>query len=173
MRIYLICLPVLCALSACAGYKPLYGQVDQTRIAPGEIRMQITQRDIGERRVAQQVYQQLLRAFTTPANAKYLINAVIEETQGTLSVQRDATIQRASVNLEADVTLVNQQTNSPVHTFNLTATSAYNTEDNPFATESGRMFAREAAAQTLADDLTSLVLLWLRDHAKQDAASPE
>lgn len=170
MTIYKLCLPLCLALSACAGYKPLYNQIDQTHVAPGQIEMQITERNIGERRVAQQVYQQLLRVFSRPDGATYRIDAVIEEKESTLSVQRDATIQRASLNLDAQVQLIHQETNKPAHTFNVDATSAYNTEDTPFGTESGRMFAREAAAKTLAEDITSIVQLWLRE---QDAEETE
>ncbi|MFZ2620052.1 MAG: hypothetical protein WAX89_04185, partial [Alphaproteobacteria bacterium] len=98
--------------------------------------------------------------------AAYRLEVSIEELNRDLAVKRDATVTRTGLDLQARVTLTPQNKADALLETTVSAQSAYNVEATPFSTDSGRVFAREAAADRLADEIARVVRLALRDAGK-------
>ena len=143
-------------VSACAGYTALYDMPAES-VVVAKVAMEKVEKNVGERRVAQRVSQRLRRAFPDEV-AAYRLETYIEETQSTLAVRRNATVERSQVNLAADVLLFKEDgSTQPIFQATLSAASAYNVESSPYSTEAGRVFARQAAADTLGDEIVRMV----------------
>lgn len=157
------------SLSGC-GYTPLYKSADTAiavtmpPIGIGEIVMDNIDYRPGERRIAQMVRQRLAREFTTE-NPTVSVNVRIEESVSELAVRQDATVERLQVNLYALLETQRVADNEIDYATRLTSTAAYNVEDTPYSTESGRLFARESAAKTLADDIIRQVYYYYKYNA--------
>lgn len=162
---------VSAGLSAC-GYTPLYKDMDSSQmeniaypsIGIGEIVMDNIDYRPGERRIAQMVRQRLVREFT-PTTYEVRVDVNIEESVSELAVRQDATVERLQVNLVAQLVTLRTDDNAVDYTARLTSTAAYNVEDTPYSTESGRLFARETAAKTLADDIIRQVYYFYKYNA--------
>ena len=152
-------------LGSC-GYTPLYaptagaGQL-AARAQLGNISMDQVEKNVGQRRVAQTVYQQLAQTFPQQLPQGDTIDVTIHEGTSTLAVQATAAIQRAQIDLTGTLTLTNANGQQVFNT-NVTASAAYNVERTPFSTESGKTFARLTAAKNLADEITRRLALYYR-----------
>ena len=147
-------------LAGCAGYTPLYEKADSDAgIRVGDVRMLKVDINVGERRVAQLVTQQLNRAYPNGAADDLTLDVLIEETTSTLAVRRDATVERSQINLTAQVSLAKEDGEKSFET-TLSSAAAYNVEDTPYSTESGKVFARESAARTLAEEVIRRIAHW-------------
>lgn len=152
MRKFFLTACVALTLAAC-GYKPLYQEQASAlrEVSIGTIRMNDVVRNVGERRAAQHVRQQL--ALTLPQSGGiYRLDMVLEEIGTSLAQRRDATDVRRQLVLEARINMVNAEGES-VWTYTSSAKSAYNVEDSPFGADAGRDYARETAARNLAQEV--------------------
>lgn len=140
---------LLVGLTACA-YQPIYSPELSNRVSVGKVAMADAANLPGERRIAQHVHQRLQQTFPKAGNS-HVVHVTITESTKDLAVRRDASVERSEVVLSAkiNVTLaLNQSTQTT-----LKAAAAYNVEQSPFSTESGKQFARLRAAETLSDSI--------------------
>lgn len=157
------------ALSAC-GYTPMYatgGGADTAgaKVQVGSVEMGNPERNVGSRRVAQRVSQILRQDFPQAAAELDLLTVHIDETTSTLAVQRTSAVERAQINLTAELVLTSPEGKRLLRA-NLGANAPYNVENTPFSTESGKTYARLTAANNLADEITRRVLLYYRTQGK-------
>ncbi|MDD9912394.1 MAG: hypothetical protein OXR68_04195 [Alphaproteobacteria bacterium] len=153
-------------LASCGGYTALYQPEQETQVTVGTIQMESAARNVGERRVAQRVNQRLRRMFTGTDQA-YRLDVNIDESTSTLAVRRDATVARAQLSLDGDINLYQTDKADPVFSTTVTASAAYNSENTPYSTESGKTFARQQAADALADEIARVVWLALREQKQE------
>ena len=146
-------------LAGCFGYQPFYS-LETANASIGSVKMLNVNYNTGERRIAQKVRQRLIRSFPS-TTADYKINIKIEETTGDLAVKRDATVERSQITLSAKVEIIEEANDSIIFKTELSASTAYNVEDTPYSTDAGKVFARQAAAKRLADEITKVVRLRL------------
>lgn len=163
--------PVL-LLAAC-GYTPLYapnmGAAQAAQKAQvGEVTMAKTAKNVGERRVAQLVSQRLQLAFPHQSADADTITVDILEDTSTLALSTTAATRRAQINLEGTVIITTPQGKQILNT-KLTTTAPYNVENTPYATESGKTYARLNAARTLADEITRRLALFYRTQTRQNS----
>lgn len=172
-------------LAAC-GYAPLYAPVEgdvaaASHVQIGEVTMdsitgvsgQPVTKNVGQRRVAQTVSQRLQLDYPQHAATLDVATISINETTGTLAMQTTSALQRAQINLNGTLTIISPEGKTLVRT-TLTTTSAYNVEDSPYSTESGKAYARLTAAHTLADELSRRIALYYRTrHLNPTAVAPE
>lgn len=152
-------------MTGCFGYAPLYSlqgeQLNQVQV--GEVTMREITRNVGSRRVAQLVAQQLEQTFSGAGD--YVLTVSIEETTRALAVRRDAVEQRLELNLSSVITL-EKEGNSVLRT-SAGAASSYNVEDSPFGTDAGRDRARQAAAERLSEEIVEKITVFLHQEQGQ------
>ncbi|MBI1363800.1 MAG: hypothetical protein GC134_07420 [Proteobacteria bacterium] len=164
MRKALLALCATLLLTACAGYSPLYKSLEGDGLADVYVRhiaMQQVKRAAGERRVAQLMTQRLMRRFSGGPEAPYALEISVEEVLSTIAVRRDATDQRYNLQLNGRVYLFKD--GEKVLDEILSTSAAYNVEDSPYSTESGRDRARQSASNTLSDEVLLRVSRYLAD----------
>lgn len=153
-------------LTACMGYTPLYAPIkgEVSSVYVDEVRMTEVEHNVGERRVAQIVANQLRQMFHGESSSDYAVDVSIKETKSTLAVRRDATDQRLQIDLRATVKL--SKDGDQVFETILNSDAAYNVEDSPFGTDQGREQARESAARELSDSIIRRIALFLSEQDK-------
>lgn len=152
-------------LSGC-GYTPLYtpntgDSPAAAHLRVGEISMVKAAHNVGERRVAQTVAQRLQLDYPAAGLDKDVLTVAIEENTSTLATQRTAALQRAQINLTGHMEIINPKGQTIMRT-SLSTYSAYNVENSPYSTESGKSYARLTAARNLADDISTRVALFYK-----------
>jgi hypothetical protein len=161
-------------LGSC-GYAPLYapgaGATNAaSKVEIGEVTVQQNTKNVGQRRAAQTVAQDLKLSFPNSGTEMDTVSVYIEETTSTLAVERTAAIQRAQIDLTAVVTLTNANGEKLLVT-SLATNAPYNVEDTPYSTESGKTYARTTAARNLASEITRRLYLYYSTH-KQTTSKP-
>jgi hypothetical protein len=158
-------LPIALFLASC-GYSPLYapvaGQGAGGSLAPvqvGAVAIAKVEIEPGQRLVAQEVRQRVTQAF--PNATGTVLNIEITEETTALALERTAVVRRAQISLTGAVTLVDTA-GQELLAVSLGSVAAYNVENNPFSTESGKSFARQVAARNLAESIVRRVALWQR-----------
>lgn len=148
-------------MAGCAGYSPLYapqnGTAEAVRI--GTVAMTEVEVQPGQRLVAQEVRQRLLQSFA--GNGGAVADITIQEDATTLALRRTAAIERVQLTLTATLKVSDEAGTEKLNT-SLTSTAAYNVENTPFSTESGKAYARQIAARNLADAIARRLALWAR-----------
>ncbi len=152
------------AVAACS-YTPLYAPVDgqtiATRVQVGEVRMtKFDDLNVGQRRVAQVMSQKLRQSFKGPVEADVLTVGIKEESSA-LALRRTALVEREQLNLTATATLTSPD-GKQIFTTDIATNTAYNVETTPYATESGKTFARLTAARNAADEIVRRIGLYYR-----------
>lgn len=154
-------------LSSC-GYTPLYApgagatNADQ-KVQVGEVQIQQDHKNVGQRRAAQTVSQDLKLNFPNSGDNFDTVTIYITETTSTLAVQRTATLQRAQINLLGSITLTDANGHKLLVT-TVSTNAPYNVEDTPYSTETGKSSARLTAAQNLADEISRRIYLYYSTH---------
>lgn len=140
------------ALSACAGYAPLYGEKGEVlkHVQVADVRVENPDRLPGERRIAQLVRTRLNQAFTGKNADK--LTVVLDEDSTALAINRDATEERLQLTLQAEI-MLESSTGDLIYRGDLATTAPYNVEASPFGTDAGRTQARESAARALAEEI--------------------
>ena len=155
------------ALTAC-GYTPMYaptsGDPARGQVIVGSVIAANPSIQAGERRTVQEVTRELHRYFPAKNPNYDVLDISVLEEQSTLAVQRTATVARAQVVLSGRITLTDTEGNRLLDT-SVSSRAAYNVEENPFSTESGRRYARLTAAKTLAEEISRRVVLFYRQDA--------
>ncbi|MFO0500495.1 MAG: LPS assembly lipoprotein LptE [Pseudomonadota bacterium] len=147
-------------LAGCAGYSPLYApQTKGEAVQIGAVAMAEVEVQPGQRLVAQEVRQRLLQSFPSATGA--VAEITITESATTLALRRTATIERVQLTLTATLKVRNEQGEEKLNT-SLSSIAAYNIENTPFSTESGKAYARQIAARNLADSIARRLALWAR-----------
>lgn len=153
-------------LLAGCGYSPLYAPQAgaaqaASRVSVGTVQMVNPEKNVGQRRVAQVVSQRLQLQFPgQPGNADVL-EMNIRESATTLSIETTAAIKRAQITLEGNVVIMAADGTQRLNT-SVSANAAYNVENTPYSTESGKTYARLTAARNLADEAARRVYLFYR-----------
>lgn len=140
------------ALTGCLGYKPLYQtnlNVTLTKVVTID-----AEKNVGERRAAQIIRQELTRRFPSTSGDQLYIE--VEREIGSLAVREDATIERAQLTLNAYVRLTHPD-GTVLWQTNIATSSSYNVETSPLSTDVGRTYASETAAVSLADAIAQRV----------------
>lgn len=148
------------------GYTPLYTPNEgespaASRLQVGAITMGNPARNVGERRVAQTVSQRLQLDYPAHGTGLDTLTVTIDETTSTLATQRTAALQRAQISLNGTMEITSPEGKTLMRT-TLGTYSAYNVEDSPYSTESGKSYARLTAARNLADDISTRVALYYK-----------
>lgn len=156
------------------GYTPLYapqmeGGTVAAHLQVGTVEMATTKINVGERRVAQTVAQQLKLQYPDVAASMDTLEVTIKETTTTLAVESTAAVQRAKLTLDGSMTITDLNGKVVLRTAVSTGT-AYNVESTPYSTETGKTFARLTAARNLADEISRRVVLFYRTRPAPTAA---
>jgi hypothetical protein len=169
-RSSLLCVPLVAGILASCGYTPLYApsmgaESIANRLQVGMVEMNEVKRNVGERRMAQTVSQELKLQYpntnTAMDSTMDTLTVSIEETTDTLAVQTTAAVRRAQITLEG--TMVIQSPNGkPKLKTKVSTSTSYNVLSTPYGTESGKTFARLTAARNLADEISRRVVLYYR-----------
>lgn len=162
-------------LAAC-GYTPLYapgaGSADAaSRVQIGDVVMSHPLNNVGERRVAQTLSQQLKLDFPESSIDMDTVAITINEASDNLAVQRTAIVQRVQITLEAHIILTDPNGHKLLDTTTNT-TVPYNVQDTPYSTESSKTFARLTGARNLADEVSRRLYLFYSTHKNAGGVTP-
>lgn len=163
-KVYLSML--LLALSACSGYQPLYGELgnEMNEIGLKDVKMQSTERNLGARRLAQLLNEKLARIFTNTNDNDYELVVVLSISESAIATRSDDTDKRKSVHVKATMSLFDKQTNEKLFNADVSRSSSYTTQTEPFATEAARQKALESVVSALSNDITQRAALWFRGY---------
>lgn len=155
-------------LLASCGYSPLYapasgGGQAGARVQVGTVEVAQETRNVGQRRVAQTVSQELRLSFPHAGTEMDTVTVHIDEDTSTLAVERTAIVQRAQINLTGTLTLSNPNGDTLLTT-KLASNAPYNVENTPYSTETGKTYARLVAARNLAGEITRRLHLYYSTH---------
>ena len=151
-------------LVGCFGYQPMYKNNDVAlTIMP--VTMTSVKKNEGERRVAQTVSRILHRKFPKTEAGGDVLTLTIKEITSTLAVKSDASVQRSSLSLRGQVRLTDKGDNIKFRT-TVSISSAYNVENTPLSTDVGRNYARQAAAESLAEEISRRIYQFYAQQAR-------
>lgn len=148
-------------LGAC-GFRPLYGNgTEGARIHQSLARIDIA--PIPDR-VGFAVRSNLLERMTpsgTPADPQYRLLVKLTQTREGVAIERDTSITRFNLQLNARYELRDFTTNKPVYTGTSQSIAAYNVVDNQFATQSAQRDAEDRVARAVSEDITLRLAIFL------------
>lgn len=155
-------------LLASCGYSPLYapasgGGQAASKVQIGKVEVNQRELNVGERRSAQTVAQELKLSFPNSGMEMDTVEVRIAEQTSTLAVERTAIMQRAQINLTGYITLTNPNGDRLLYTA-LETNAPYNVENSPYSTESGKTYARLTAARNLANEISRRLYLYYSTH---------
>lgn len=151
-------------VSGCAGYTALY-QTDAP-VTLGDITVLEIQKNVGERRTAQIMHQELSRRFPNKTGDR--LDIQLERSIGTLAVRDDATVERSEYTLRANATLTDVD-GKVFWSDSLNIGAAFSVEDNPLSTDVGKDYAAETAAISLSNEVARRVYDAYRNQARNQA----
>lgn len=168
----LFSLPCAVLVASC-GYSPLYAPQAGASSAShlmqvGAVTVDLETRNVGERRVAQTVAQQLKLDFPHAGADMDMLTVSIDEQTTTLAVQRTAAIQRAEIHLIGHINLQDANGKTLLAT-SLSTSAPYNVENTPLSTETGRTYSRQTAARNLASEISRRIYLYYSTHKMPDS----
>lgn len=157
-------------LSACAGYQPLYGELgtEMNKISLHSVQMNVVEKNIGSRRLAQLLDQKLSRIFTNNVNNQYDLYVVLDPTEYAIATRSDDTDKRKSISIKATIKLIDVNTKKQVFKTSISRSSSYTTQDDPFSTESARTKALESITSTLSNEIIQITALWFRGYTQDE-----
>jgi hypothetical protein len=161
-------------LASC-GYTPLYapasgGGTAASKVQIGTVEVAQTTKNLGQRRTAQTVEQELKLSFPNSGTEMDTATIFVQETASTLAIERTAIVQREQLDLTGELTLTNAN-GEPLLKTALYTSAPYNVEDSPYSTETGKSFARTTAARNLATEISRRLYLYYSTHP-QPASKP-
>ena len=169
VRLFLL-FPLLMSLglAGCAGYRSINAASVQegaaNRIHIKTVEMARVQKKVGQRRVAQNLYQELSRRYEGGVNAPLHVNVVLSERKQSLSSRRDATVSRWMYFLSGTAYIYDAE--KEVAVIKSTADAPYAVVDTPIATEANYRQAQDAAMSVLLRDLQrQLSIYWSQEGA--------
>ncbi len=166
----------LAVTAASCGYTPLYAPGQGAASAAGRVQVgavSVAQetKNVGQRRTAQTVAQELKLNFPHSGANLDTLTVTMEENTTTLAVQRTAAVQRAEIYLTGQLVITSPEGQRLLAT-SLSTSAPYNVENTPFSTESGKTYARLTAARNLAAEVSRRVYLFYSTHAGTQPALP-
>ncbi len=157
-------------LAGCAGYRSVNqttGDVDISMLRVDKVEVVNVQRQAGERRVAQNMQQELSRRFTGGINAPLGVVVHLTEYERAISARRDATIRRFMLTLDANVD-VSDVNGNVLAVINTRTESTYDVEDSPFASTANKKQAERTASEVMIRDIHRQLNLFLHDYMKKN-----
>jgi LPS-assembly lipoprotein len=145
----------LLLLSAC-GFRPLYGERALTPEVSNEMAL-IDIRPI-ESRVGLALRNDLLDLLTplgTPARARYVLAIDLVETRQGLALERDATVTRFNLTLNAEYRLLDAATRQELNAGTARSTAAFNVVRADFANVIADRDAEDRAARVVAEEVVT------------------
>ena len=145
----------LLLLAAC-GFRPLYGQQALTPQVSAEMAL-IDIRPIDERigLVLRNELLDLLTPLGTPAQPRYVLTINLVEARQGLAVERDATVTRFNLTLNADFRLSDAATRQPLNTGSARSTAAFSVVRADFANVIAERDAEDRAARVIAEEIVT------------------
>lgn len=152
-------------LVSCA-YQPLYapvnGQTLASKVQVGTVQMdRFEEQNVGQRRTAQIMDWRLRQDLPGSGGALDTLSVNIHEEASALALRRTSLVERESLTLTAHVEL-QDATGKKLFATDVSNNTAYNVETTPYATESGKTFARETAARNVAEEILRRLNLFYR-----------
>ena len=131
-KIYLVLSTII--LTACSGYTPLYGELGEEMNAIGleTVKMQKAEKNVGERRLAQQMSHKLGRIFPNQFDNQYNLDVVLKKSESAIATRSDDTDKRKSITVYATMTLTDKYTNEKVFSTDISRSSTYTTQETAF-----------------------------------------
>ena len=146
---------VLLTLAGC-GFRPLYFERAEMPEVTAELAL-IDIRPIAER-VGQEVRNNLLDLVTPlgePARARYILTVDLVESRQGLALQRDATVTRYNLTVNAEFHLLDAATRAEVNSGSVRSTAAFNVLRADFANVIAERDAEERAARVVAEEIAT------------------
>lgn len=155
-----------CLLLPACSYTPLYAPIDgQTlagRVQVGAVEMErYENQNVGARRTAQAMSQRLRQDLPSQGSGMDTLTIHIREDASPLALRRTSLVEREQLTLTARVDVQDTE-GKEVFKTEVGSTTAYNVETTPYATESGKVFARQTAARNLAEEILRRLNLFYR-----------
>lgn len=153
-------------LAACSGYTPLYGELgtEMDEIGIKSVKMKDLEKNVGERRYAQNLFHKLNRVFRDDADNKYDLYVILDKNEEAIATRSDDTDKRKSVTVIANMELRDIVTGQVVYGTSISRSSSYTTQQEPFATDAARTKAIESIISTLYSEIIQRAALWFRGY---------
>jgi LPS-assembly lipoprotein len=167
-KIYLVLSTII--LTACSGYTPLYGELGEEMNAIGleTVKMQKAEKNVGQRRLAQQMSYKLGRIFPNQFDNQYNLNVVLKKSESAIATRSDDTDKRKSITVNAVMILTDKYTNEKVFSTEISRSSTYTTQEQPFATDAAKTKALESIVSTLSGEIVQRAALWFRGYSDDE-----
>jgi len=163
-------LAALAPLLAGCGFQPMYGRGAGRKMAATMTAIEIT--PIPDR-IGQILRNDLIDSLTPrgqPARPIYRLAITLKKSSNALAIQPDATITRFNLRLDASFTLTDVATGKIVYKDRSRAIGSYNAVKSDFATLAAERDSERRAAQSLSEEITTLLGVFLA-RRKADAGS--
>lgn len=146
---------VLLLLAAC-GFRPLYGEKALTPEVSAEMAL-IEIRPIDDRigLILRNELLDLLTPLGTPAQPRYVLAVNLAEARQGLAVERDATVTRFNLTLNADFRLLDAGSRQPLNSGTARSTAAFSVLRADFANVIAERDAEERAARVVAEEIAT------------------
>lgn len=157
----------LCLLAGC-GFRPLYGEGGGE--AEAVVRDSFAGIEVAEPvdRLSQELRNELVGALTPRGlsdSPRYSLRFQLEEEVEGFAFRRDRAVTRERVKLDAEIVLVDLETDEPILRDSASAWAAYDVVQSDFSNVTARRDARSRAADQLAERIVSRLALYFRDEA--------
>jgi LPS-assembly lipoprotein len=153
-------------LSACE-FRPLYGTGSQQPESAVVQELGLIQLPLGPNRLDQIVYGNLLDLLTpygAPQEPRYRLTLNLHESKQGVALERDATISRFNLTLEAEFSLQDALTGTSIFSASVRAVSAYNVLHSEFANIIAERDARNRAARDISDEIKTRLSVYFHGH---------
>jgi LPS-assembly lipoprotein len=155
-----------CALSSC-GFHPVYGTSDAAEFDERLASIVIT--PISDR--IGQILANTLRDSFNPTGAKveqrYVLSVVLQTSSGDYAIRRDGTASRELLTVTGSFSMSAVGTAGPVLSGGVRTNSSYDVGESPYSMIVANNDARTRAAQEIAADIRTRVMLYFRRQKAQ------
>jgi LPS-assembly lipoprotein len=149
-------------LAGC-GWQPLYGKIDGTGGDAAESLSQVHILPIADR-TGQNLYNALrdrMNPQGVPAKPQYDLVVNLSERSDQLLILEDQTASRINLTVFADFRLYQRGNKNPVFAGRSQVTTSYDLLNDPFATVTSEADAHRRAAQSLADEISNRLAVYV------------
>ncbi len=156
----------LLLLAAC-GFRPLYGE----KVLMPEVSAEMALIEIGpiDDRVGLMLRNELLDLLTplgTPAQPRYVLTVNLVVARQGLAVERDATVTRFNLTLNADFRLSEAASRQPLNAGNARSTAAFSALRADFANVIAERDAEDRAARVVAEEIATRLSVYFARRAR-------
>ena len=160
---------LLALLAGACGYQPLYAKRGNSGVKTEAQSVKILL--IADRK-GQRLRNHLLDQLNPtgePTDPKYRLEVSLSEARQDIAVRKDETSTRANLILTAQYTLRESATGRVVFSATSRSVASFNVSDEQFSTISSADSARRRAVETMANEITTRVAVYLNRRIKADA----